>query len=49
MRAHLEAGDRAEAVRVFAALRERLRDELGIDPSKETQLLHLEALRAAPS
>jgi SARP family transcriptional regulator, regulator of embCAB operon len=45
MRAHLAAGDRGEAVRVYAALRSRLRDDLGVDPSEETQRLHLEALR----
>jgi SARP family transcriptional regulator, regulator of embCAB operon len=46
MRAQLAAGNRGEAVRVYGGLRDRLRDELGVDPSAETQAVYLEALRA---
>jgi SARP family transcriptional regulator, regulator of embCAB operon len=45
MRAHLVAGDRAEAVRAYEHLRGVLRDELGIDPSRETEAVYLEVLR----
>ena len=46
MRAHLAAGDRAEAVRTHQQLRELLTDELGVDPSTETTALYLDVLRA---
>ncbi len=45
MRAHLAAGDRAEAVRTHQALRDLLAEELGIDPSPATTALYLAALR----
>jgi len=44
MRAHVSAGNRAEAVRVYHRLRELLADELGTDPSAETEALYLEFL-----
>lgn len=48
MRAHLVAGNRAAAVAAFERLRSALADELGLDPSEQTQQLHLAALGAAP-
>ena len=45
MRAHLAAGDRAEAVRTHQQLRDLLTRELGVDPSVETTQLYLDALR----
>jgi SARP family transcriptional regulator, regulator of embCAB operon len=45
MRAQLAAGNRGEAVRVYGALRRRLREELGVDPSAATQAVYLAALR----
>ena len=50
MRAHLAAGDRAEAVRVHQRLRDLLAEDLGIDPAPETTALYLDVLRsgAAP-
>jgi SARP family transcriptional regulator, regulator of embCAB operon len=46
MRGHLAAGNRGEAVLAYAALRERLAEELGVEPSPETQALYVEVLRA---
>ena len=46
MRMHAAAGDRAEALRVFAKCRELLRDELGVSPSPQTEAVYLEILRA---
>jgi DNA-binding SARP family transcriptional activator len=46
MRMHAAAGDRAEALRVFAHCRELLRDELGVSPSPQTEAVYLEILRA---
>lgn len=46
MRMHAAAGDRAEALRVFARCRELLRDELGVGPSPQTEAVYLEILRA---
>lgn len=40
MRAHTEAGNRAEALRAFDDCRILLRDELGVDPSPETTAAH---------
>lgn len=40
MRAHVAAGDRAEALRVYEALRRLLRDELGVSPAPETQQVY---------
>lgn len=44
MRAHLAAGDRGEAVRVYERLRQLLSDELGVDPAPETQQVFRTAL-----
>ena len=46
MRAHAAAGNRAEALRVYAQCREMFRDELGADPSTQTQQVFLSILRA---
>lgn len=46
MRMHAAAGDRAEALRVFARCRELLRDELGVSPSPQTEAVYLDILRA---
>jgi SARP family transcriptional regulator, regulator of embCAB operon len=46
MRLHFVAGDRAEALRVFARCRELLREELGASPSPQTEAVFLEILRA---
>ena len=46
MRMHAAAGDRAEALRVFAKCRELLREELGVSPSPQTEAVYLEILRA---
>lgn len=40
MLAHLAAGDGAEAARAYEACRRLLAEELGIDPSPETQQIH---------
>jgi SARP family transcriptional regulator, regulator of embCAB operon len=45
MRAHASAGNRAEALRVYASCRRLLADELGIDPSPPTEAVYLEILR----
>lgn len=44
MRAHAAAGDRAEALRVYEQCRTLLRDELGADPSPETERVYAELL-----
>ena len=46
MRMHAAAGDRAEALRVFARCRELLREELGVSPSPQTEAVYLEILKA---
>jgi SARP family transcriptional regulator, regulator of embCAB operon len=46
MKMHAAAGDRAEALRVFARLRELLRDELGVSPSPQTEAVYLDILKA---
>ena len=46
MTMHAAAGNRAEALRVFAKCRELLRDELGVSPSPRTEAVYLEILRA---
>jgi len=46
MQTHAQMGNRAEALRVFGRCRELLRDELGADPSQETERVFLEILRA---
>lgn len=45
MRIHAQAGNRAEALRVFGRCRELLREELGASPSPVTEALFLEILR----
>ncbi|MCI2237335.1 AAA family ATPase, partial [Kineococcus sp. TRM81007] len=44
VQAHLAAGDRGQALSAYSRLRAVLRDELGVDPSPESQELHVEAL-----
>ena len=44
MRCHLAAGNRAEALRVYADCRALLAEELGVDPAPETASVYLEAL-----
>lgn len=45
IRAHLRAGDRAEALGAYARCRQLLAEELGVDPSPALQAVYLEALR----
>lgn len=45
MRAHRAAGRPGSALAAFAAARRRLIDDLGVDPSEPTVLLHLQVLR----
>jgi DNA-binding SARP family transcriptional activator/predicted ATPase len=45
MSASAAAGEPAKALRAYAALRERLAEELGADPAPQTQELHLAILR----
>jgi pimeloyl-ACP methyl ester carboxylesterase len=49
MRLHLEAGDRAEAVRTYEHCRRVLAEELGVDPASETHDLYISALRGRQS
>jgi DNA-binding SARP family transcriptional activator len=49
MSACAAAGEPAKALVAYAALRERLADELGADPAPQTQELHLAILRHHPS
>jgi len=44
MRAHLGAGERGEAARVYEGLRRLLAEELGVDPAPETQQVWRQAL-----
>jgi len=46
MRAHAGAGNRAEALRVYANCRKLFRDELGAEPSEQTAAVFLRILRA---
>jgi DNA-binding SARP family transcriptional activator len=46
MRAHAAAGNRAEALRVYAKCRQLFRDELGSEPSTETAAVFLSILRS---
>jgi SARP family transcriptional regulator, regulator of embCAB operon len=46
MRAHAAAGNRAEALRVFASCRKVFRDELGTEPSEQTRTVFLSILKA---
>ncbi|MET9232058.1 BTAD domain-containing putative transcriptional regulator [Lentzea sp. NPDC003310] len=45
MRALCAQGRQSDALRVFAEVRERLADELGLDPSQELRDVHLAAVR----
>lgn len=45
MRAHADAGSRAEALRAYERCRRLLVEELGASPSEETQALYLELLK----
>ena len=45
MRAHAVAGNRAEALRVYANCRKLFRDELGAEPSEQTGAVFLSILR----
>jgi len=45
MRAHALAGNRAEALRAYERCRRLLAEELGADPSPETERIYLELLR----
>lgn len=45
IRAHVAAGNRAEAVAAYVRCRAMLADELGVDPSPQTESCYLEALR----
>jgi len=46
MRLYADAGNRAEALRVFGRCRELLREELGASPSPQTEAVFLDILRA---
>ncbi|HWN31671.1 MAG TPA: AAA family ATPase, partial [Pseudonocardia sp.] len=47
--AHLAAGNRAEALRVYQRCRDVLCTELGVDPSPQTEARYLAALRLEPT
>jgi SARP family transcriptional regulator, regulator of embCAB operon len=49
MEALARTGNTAEAIRVYEALRVRLRDELGIEPSAETQAAYARLRGGAPA
>jgi len=49
MRTHAAAGNRAEALRAHEECRRLLSEELGVDPSPETESVHLEILRSKPA
>lgn len=46
MRAHLDAGERRQAIRAFERLREALGDDLGVGPDRATVTLYEEVLAA---
>jgi SARP family transcriptional regulator, regulator of embCAB operon len=46
MRAHAAAGNRAEALRAYEDCRGLLADELGVNPSPETEAIYLDLLRS---
>jgi DNA-binding SARP family transcriptional activator len=46
MQAHAAAGNRAEALRVYQRCRELLAEELGVDPSQETETVYVGMLQA---
>jgi SARP family transcriptional regulator, regulator of embCAB operon len=43
--AHRATGNRGEAIRSYHRLRDLLVEELGVDPTGETEALYLELLR----
>jgi DNA-binding SARP family transcriptional activator len=45
MRAHAEMGEIGRSLRIFESYRERLADELGVDPSQSIRDLHLHLLQ----
>jgi len=47
MRAHAGAGNRAEALRAYERCQRLLADELGVNPSPETEAIYLDILRSA--
>jgi DNA-binding SARP family transcriptional activator len=47
MRAHVSAGNRAEALRAYERCRTLLAEELGINPAAKTEELYVEILRSA--
>lgn len=49
MRAHYLSGRRFEALAVYQAMRERLADEVGVDPGPNLRQMHLRILRDDPS
>ena len=49
MSACASAGEPTKALVAYAALRDRLADQLGADPARETQEMHLALLRQHPS
>lgn len=49
MAAHAAAGNRGEALRVYQRLRYRLAQELGVDPSLDTEAAYLDLLGPAPA
>lgn len=49
MRALYATGRQADALEAYEALRQRLADELGVDPSPESRNTHLAVLRADPA
>lgn len=44
IRAHVASGNRAEALRAYERCRRLLTDQLGVDPSPQTEAVYLEAL-----
>jgi SARP family transcriptional regulator, regulator of embCAB operon len=45
MMAHQATGNRGEAIRSYHRLRDRLVEELGVEPTGETETLYLKLLR----
>ena len=46
IRAYTKAGNRSEAVQAYQQCQKALGEQLGIDPSPETEALYLQALGA---